>query len=243
MVDSFLEKTLIASLKIYNYIHSLCDESAFLAQSEGAGGDMSIGFDLKAESIYIEHLQDFGEIHSEECGLYEQKDSDYKIIIDPIDGSDNIKSHFPYYGSSVALQYRGETIAGVVCNFATSECFVRNEREHYKCSLFQPEIKKSIIKNTYSSVGIFEKSLNNPEVVEKLKELRLKFRTPGAVALSLANAHYVNYVLFLGTIRFYDVEAGLYLCKDLNIYLSENVILISKDKKIFNNIKDKLALK
>lgn len=242
MINSFLEATLTASLEIYKYIHSVSDESAFLAHSEGAGGDTSIGFDIKAENIYIEYLQDFGEIHSEECGVYKEKSSDYRVVIDPIDGSDNIKSHFPYYGSSVALQHNGETIAGVVCNFATSECFVRSEYEHYKCSLFEPRVKKNIIKNEHSSVGIFEKSLNNPEVVEMLKDLRLKFRTPGAVALSLAHAHYVNYVLFLGTIRFYDVEAGLYLCKDLNIYVDHNIILVSKNEKIFNKIKDKLAL-
>lgn len=243
MIDSFLNETLSASLKIYNYIHSISDESAFLAQSEGAGGDISIGFDIEAEKIYIGYLQNFGEIYSEECGVFEEKNSDYRIVIDPIDGSDNIKSHFPYYGSSVALQYKGETIAGVVCNFATSECFVRSDKEHYKCSLLQPHVKKSIIKNAHSSVGIFEKSLNNPKVVEKLKDLRLKFRTPGAVAISLAQAHYVNYVLFLGTIRFYDVEAGLYLCKDLNMYVDENTILVSKNENIFNKIKDKLALR
>ena len=242
MTQSFIEATLAASLDIYNYIHTVSDQSAYMAQSKGAGGDISIGFDIEAENIYINYLKDFGEIYSEECGLYEKKVTDYKIIIDPIDGSDNIKSHFPYYGSSVALKYKDTTIVGIVCNFATAECFVRDEQEHYKCSLFNSKSKQKVYVNEHSSVGLFEKSLNNPIVVEKLKDLSLKFRTPGAVALSLSQAHYVNYVLFLGTIRFYDVAAGLYLCKDLNIYLPDDVILVSKDKKIFNKIKEKLEL-
>jgi myo-inositol-1(or 4)-monophosphatase len=93
-----------------------------------------------------------------------------------------------------------------------------------------------IEKNSYSCVGIFEKSLLYPQVSQSLMNEKLKFRAPGAVALSLSQAYYVNYVLFLGTMRPYDIEAGLYICKDLYKYVSDTVLLVSKDKKIFDRI-------
>jgi len=237
LINEFINATLKASSEVYHYIHKVADEYAFQAQVEGAGGDISIGFDVEAENIYIKYLALFGEIHSEECGIYKKLENcEYKIVIDPIDGSDNIKSKFPYYGSSIALQKNDVTIVGIVCNFATAEVFVKSKNEHYKTYLYDLTNKLPIVENNYSSVGIFEKSLNNASIVKKLRDLNLKFRTPGAIAVSLAEAYYVNYVLFFGTIRSYDVEAGLYLCSDLHVEVNDRYFLVSKNKSIFDKI-------
>jgi myo-inositol-1(or 4)-monophosphatase len=206
----------------------------FRYESVGAGGDVSSGFDLMAESIFVKHLSPFGTIYSEESG--KMGEGAHSIILDPIDGSDNIASMFSYYGASIALQQLGTTVAAVVCNFATQECFVREGDDIYVTSLQESSTKKALTLNPHAKIGIFEKSHENLDFAKKLIQNGLKFRSPGAVALSLAYAHYVKYVLFLGTIRNYDVEAGLYLCRDLNIHVEDGIVLISKDRDVFNKI-------
>ena len=67
-------------------------------------------------------------------------------------------------------------------------------------------------------------------------DLGLKFRSPGAVALSLAYAHSVNYVVFMGNMRTYDVAAGFYLCEDLYTYVDEDIFVVSHNKDVFAKI-------
>jgi myo-inositol-1(or 4)-monophosphatase len=232
-MQTFVDATLQALREISAAI-DFNNLTLFKYESVGAGGDVSSGFDLMAEAIFVKHLSSFGTIYSEESGKIGSGEN--VIILDPIDGSDNIASMFAYYGASIALQHANITVVAVVCNFATQECFIRVGDKLYTTLLQHSDIKKSVGINSYAKVGIFEKSHENLDFAKKLIQNGLKFRSPGAVALSLAYAHYVKYVLFLGTIRNYDVEAGLYLCRDLNIHVEDGIILISKDRDVFDTI-------
>ena len=234
MYSAFIASTLQASLEVYTFIHHKCDISCYDEVSQGAGGDISIGFDLKAEAIYVDALKSFGQIHSEESGV--MGEGEFTIVLDPIDGSDNLKSHFPYYGSSIALQVDNETVVGIVCNFATAECFVREGDNLYIYNLLS-KCSAPIVPNSYAKVGIFEKALLHADKVELLRQKKLKFRAPGAVAISIASAYYVKYVLFLGTIRPYDVEAALYIAKDLNVYVDDTIIIIAQSSEVFAQLK------
>ena len=214
--------------------------------SRGTGGDVSIGYDMLAEACFFKHLSPFGQILSEESGYMGEGEA--LVIIDPIDGSDNLKSKFPYYGASVALQQDGKTVVGFVCNFANGDCFVRENKKHYKRSLFEKNIDEVVTINNHAKIGLFEKASLYPDIVTMLLANKLKFRSPGAVALSLAYAHDVEYVLFLGNIRTYDVAAGLYLCEDLNVYVGEDIFIVSHNKDVFAkiltifNLRDSTAL-
>jgi len=64
----------------------------------------------------------------------------------------------------------------------------------------------------------------------------LKFRAPGAIALSLAYARSVNYVLYVGAFRIYDFAAGLALCEGLEVIVEEDYVIVSKEKVIANKI-------
>ena len=204
------------------------------SHNRGAGGDVSIGYDLLAETCFVKHLSTFGKILSEESGHIGTGND--LIIIDPIDGSDNLKSNFPYYGASIALQKNGKSVIGVVCNLANGDCFVREGSHHYRCSLFDASLHEIVSINTYAKVGLFEKAGEHLDIAQVLIEQSLKFRSPGAVALSLAYAHSVKYVLFLGDIRTYDVAAGLYLCEDLYTYVGEDIFIVSHNKDVFAKI-------
>jgi len=223
-----------ASREIYDLIHQPMDESYYRYEGVGAGGDRSSKIDLAAEAIFCRHLEGFGRIHSEESG--ERGEGPYEIILDPIDGSDNLLSRFPYYGSSVAVKEDGVTKLSFIVNFANADFFVKTPHIYKKGSLLHDRLK-DVRPHSMARIGIFEKAYANPDVVLGLKKEGLKFRSPGAVALSLAYARYVNFVLFVGPIRPYDVEAGLHQCQGLYTYVDEGAIVVSGDKEIFDKIK------
>ncbi|MBD5322811.1 MAG: inositol monophosphatase [Bacteroides sp.] len=73
--------------------------------------------DKASERIIIESIRSTFPDHSilsEESGESSNPDSDWLWVIDPLDGTTNFKQGLPVYSISIALQYRGETVAGVV---------------------------------------------------------------------------------------------------------------------------------
>lgn len=236
----FVQAVVNANREVYELLGREPTNSLFcyVSQNEqeiGAGGDRSLAIDLKAEAIFVKYLSNFGKINSEESGLIGEGENE--IIIDPIDGSSNIASCFPYYGSSVSLKVDGRTVKSVVTNFASGEFFVNNDGQRYKSTLLTME-KEPYGNCEYPKIGLVEKAYSNPELVAKLYQKRLKFRSPGAIALSLAYARDVNFVIFSGKHRIYDVDAGLHLCDDLNVLVRDDFILVSRDKMIFDTIKN-----
>jgi myo-inositol-1(or 4)-monophosphatase len=56
------------------------------------------------------------------------------------------------------------------------------------------------------------------------------------VALSLAYAHSVEFVLYVGAFRIYDFAAGLALCEGLEVVVDEDYVIVSQDKNIVDRI-------
>lgn len=235
MVD-FIKATLNAGLQIALKLNNGTD-NLFTHFNRGAGGDISIGADLLSEEIFITHLSQFGNIDSEEAGFIDNK-KPCTIIIDPLDGSDNFTSRIPYYGASVALR---EKALGVIMNFCNLNAVVHYNGKNFYGNLAQDFLLFSdkIPQNT-AKCGIFEGAYKNPKICGILKDNAIKFRSLGALALSLGLAHNVNFVLFSGEKRHYDCEAGFLITKDLYKIESQNLALISKDKILFDKISNLL---
>jgi myo-inositol-1(or 4)-monophosphatase len=233
-MNGFVDSAVAACLEVRQAIN---EESAtlFASHERGFGGDVSSGIDLRAEAICYRHLSSYGSVFSEEAGWMDPK-SAVNIILDPIDGSDNCLSCFPYYGVSIAREVDGMTREAVVCNLANGDLFVRTANEYYRASLENPEKKEDVAANPFSKIGLFEKSPNHPALAKQLVDEGLKFRSPGALALSLAYAPYVNYVLFLGTMRPYDIQAGLYLSRHLPTFQNDRFLLVAQEKEVFERI-------
>src|SRR5262249_55557747 len=49
--------------------------------------------------------------------------TDYRWIIDPLDGTSNYVHRFPYYAVSIGLEFRNELIAGVIYDPTRDELF------------------------------------------------------------------------------------------------------------------------
>ena len=59
----------------------------------------------------------------EESGAVKGSDPDHRWIIDPIDGTTNFMHAVPFFAISVALERKGELVAGVTYNPVTDEMF------------------------------------------------------------------------------------------------------------------------
>jgi len=239
-MTDFVQACIKANEEIKEAMKNGFDSSWFEKTQIGAGGDVSSKLDLFAEEIFVKYLSSFGQIESEESGLIGEGES--KIIIDPIDGSANALSLFPFYGTSVAkVNSNGILDDAVVCNLANGDLFFKQEGQEVQQGKLFSTIFSSPQTVSNAEIGLFEKAYANPLLVAALGQEGLKFRAPGAIALSLAYARSVNYVLFMGEFRIYDFAAGLALCEGLEVIVEEDYVIVSKDKntalKIENLIK------
>ena len=236
--NSFIEAVILANKELYSYINKNLSLNDYIYTNiTGFGGDNSLKIDLVAENIFIKYLEKFGNIYSEECGFLDTQ-KEFTIIIDPLDGSNNFYSNLPYYGTSVALQKNGVTIAGFVTNLVSSVIKYRafdGEIKHFSLIKNEEIVPIDIIK---TKISVFERAYEYPFICQKLSENSIKFRSLGAVALSLCDAPNYDFVLYCGKIREFDIVASLYICKNLFIYKTKKALLISQDKLKFALIKE-----
>lgn len=234
-MTDFLRACIDANEEISSALNAGFDTSWFEKTEVGAGGDVSSKLDLFAEAIFFKHLSPFGQIESEESGV--MGEGEEKIIIDPIDGSSNALSLFPFYGTSVAkINTEGILDAAIVCNLANGDIFIKSATAEVKQGKLFSNTFHAPHTTANGEIGLFEKAYANPSLVAALAKEKLKFRSPGAIALSLAYAHSVNYVLFMGEFRIYDFAAGLALCEGLEVIVEADYVIVSKDKNIIARI-------
>ena len=206
---------------------SLFEKKGFI----GAGGDLSSGMDMALENLLTDALGSFGSFDSEESGRIGEGES--TIILDPLDGSANALSRFPYYGISIArLDGEGILREALVCNLANGDLFLIDTEGNPLKGHLDSERFKVPVSPPRPEIGLFEKAYAHPKIVAALDAEGLKFRSPGAVALSLAYARYVNYLLFVGSFRIYDFAAGLALCKGLEVIVEEEYVIIAHDTEV-----------
>ncbi|MDD2699519.1 MAG: inositol monophosphatase [Arcobacteraceae bacterium] len=228
----FMKETLKANKKLKKYItHNLSNLDYQSTDQIGAGGDKTKQIDIIAEDIFVSYLSSFCDILSEESGLIKSKInqiSNALIIIDPLDGSDNFLSNLPYYGTSVSLRIDNVPIIGIVYNLVNDTYIFKTPNETNFCIKDREE----------QNFGIFERAYTRPDIVQKLHDYKLKFRSPGATALSLANSNNLTFFLLAGKMRAFDIDAGLLISQDLHIFQNEKFLLVSKNIVIFENVKE-----
>lgn len=227
-----------SNIEIFEYIKNNLQKDDFIYTDKiGFGGDNSLKIDILFEDIFIQNLKEFGNIFSEECGFIDNK-KDITFIIDPLDGSNNFLSNIPYFGTSVAVKKNGEIIAGFVANMANKTLVYRilDDEVKYFCLENRKEIQKIV--HNISKVAVFERGYKYPNICKNIDDKNIKFRVLGATALSLANARDFLFVIFKGDLREFDLEAGLFISKDLYIKKEEDIIFVTKYKEQFSIFKE-----
>jgi len=96
-----------------------------LQVSKKGPGDFVTKTDKKVESIIIEELDkarpNYGFL-AEESGEH-KNNSEFKWVIDPIDGTSNFMHGIPHFAISIALEKNDEIISGIICDPIKNEIF------------------------------------------------------------------------------------------------------------------------
>ncbi len=94
--------------------------------SEKGRADLVTDADFASQTAIVNHIiEQFPTHHmlGEEGLTRQEGDSDYRWVIDPLDGTSNYVHGFPYYCVSIGLEYQGELILGVVYDPNRDEMF------------------------------------------------------------------------------------------------------------------------
>lgn len=165
-------------------------------------------------SVFPDHC-----IFAEESGD-NKKDSDYRWLIDPIDGTTNYIHSIPFFCVSIALEYKDEIILGVVYDPVREEMFYAMKGEgaflnNKKISVSSKEhMSESIV-----TVGFPYKSHHNIEkyinTLTKIAGSCSNIRKVGSAALDLA---YVAAGRFDGywelDLSQWDIAAGIIIVRE-----------------------------
>ena len=96
------------------------------------------------------------------------KESDYKWIVDPIDGTSNYFCHNPFFCVSIALTYQNELVLGVIDAPIINEGFIISKNESlriYSCIESTTPKRPEGLSAPPNLGGEFEERIINPEIV------------------------------------------------------------------------------
>jgi len=154
--------------------------------------DLVTNFDRQSQGIIHDSIKkDFPEhdIMAEE-GLRKEKGSDFRWIIDPIDGTTNYAHRFPVFSISIAVKKKGEVLVGLVLDPIRNELFTAKKGEG--AYLNNQEIRVSCIEELDKSLlatgfpyDIRESELNNLDHFSHFALRCQAVRRCGSAALDL----------------------------------------------------------
>ena len=149
-------------------------------------------YDLKAEKYITGRIkrQYPGHAILAEEGGNKKADSGFQWVIDPLDGTVNFAHSFPIYCVSVAVQYKGETVAGAVYDPERDELFwsmkggksYMNRRPiEVSC---ETKLERSLLATGFAyDIGTARR--NNLGLFARMAKKAQAIRRPGSAALDL----------------------------------------------------------
>jgi myo-inositol-1(or 4)-monophosphatase len=180
--------------------------------------------DTECEEVILSIIKNSFPAHdvlAEESGKNLDNKSDYIWLIDPLDGTMNYSHSYPYFSVSIALEYRGQVICGVVYDPVKDEMFSSAKNKG-------AELNESSIK--VSNISLLEDSLvvsgtfHHPEeefmdkFIEILKNLSNKaqgVRRDGSAALDLCYVACGRYESFWEYgLNSWDMAAGALILEE-----------------------------
>lgn len=150
--------------------------------------------DRKCERLISEGIQAKFPDHDilGEEGESARKDSSYRWIVDPLDGTTNYAHQFPFFDVSIALEHEGEIVCGVIYDPIRDELFAAREGSgaflnDNKITVSQRELLcDSLLATGFAYVKRDLQKVENVNYFEEFIRRALAVRRPGAAALDLA---------------------------------------------------------
>ena len=201
-----------------------------LQVSKKGPGDFVSAADRRAEEIIFEELKKLRPDYSflmEESGSVEGKDKDLLWIIDPLDGTTNFLHGIPHWCISIALQEKGEIVAGIIYDPVKDEifraeknqgAFMRRKRLRVsgRDDLMMATIATGAPRRSQKQKDLFIREYNAVQTVAP------GLRRFGAAALDLAYVAAGRYEGFWERkLKPWDVAAGVLIVKEAGGFICD----------------------
>ena len=195
-----------------------------LQVSMKGAGDFVSRADLRAEEILKEELMaarpSYGWL-GEEGGGEDGKDPTRRWIVDPLDGTTNFLHGLPHWAISIALEHKGEIVAGVIFDAAKDEMFYaeKGEGAWLNDSLrLRVSGRSRMIESIFATGLPFGGRADLPETIQDLARLlpaTAGVRRWGSAALDLAYVAAGRYEGFWERrLNAWDLAAGVIIVKE-----------------------------
>jgi len=217
-------------------------------------GDFVTASDKKVEKILIDELQkarpDYS-ILSEEIGEI-KKDSKFRWIIDPIDGTANFLHGIPHFAISIGLENNDEIICGIIYDPIKDEMFtaekgsgayLNNQRIRVSsrsklrdCIIFSGGPK---FNSKYKDITFKEYNVMSSKIDVPIRKLGSGSLDMAYVAAGRCDGFYSR------ELNYWDIAAGLILIKEAGGFIKdfngtdkfvENETLLAANSKIIDEI-------
>ena len=198
--------------------------------SVGAGGDLTVEIDRRAEAEVIGVLEMLSReagfsLLSEELGERSYGASEPRILLDPVDGSLNAKRGIELYGFMAAFvdgPTIGDTRAGYVLNLVTGEEWhaVRGEGAFLDGRRF--ETPPASADGRFEVLGL-ESGPRSILRAAPLLERSRKVRVPGSMALAITYAAAGRFDVFCAPFaaRVFDMAASILIAKEAGAIVTD----------------------
>ncbi len=194
-----------------------------LQVSSKSAGDFVSRADIAAEKIIREVLEEARPSYGwlgEESGAADGKDPTRRWIVDPLDGTTNFLHGLPHWAVSIALEHKGEIVAGVIFDAAKDEMYFAEKGQ----GAWMNESRLRVSDRRRMSEALFATGLpfgtrgEMPEMLQDLARLMpatAGVRRYGAAALDLAYVAAGRYEGYWERgLHEWDMAAGLLLVRE-----------------------------
>ncbi|WZL71950.1 inositol monophosphatase family protein [Clostridiaceae bacterium 35-E11] len=224
-------------------------KSDLLVHAKSTEADLVTEVDERSEKYIIEAIKKHYPGHrilSEEAGNF-QIESDYLWIVDPLDGTTNYAQGLPIFAISIALQYKEDTVLGVVYIPMLDEMFeaIKGEKAYLNGKQIVVGNKKDLRQCVLASGFPYDRETNRDNnanyfchFIPKVRGLR----RIGVAAYDLANvaAGRLDGYWELN-LSLWDVAAGILILKEAGgkVFYLENkrqISLVTGNEAICNEI-------
>ncbi len=123
--ECMLQLAIDAALEAGRFLKMNIGKIKHIEHKHGDERNLVTEIDKKAEQLIIDRIKQRYPQHDflgEESGSHKTA-SDYKWIIDPLDGTTNFTHGLPIFSTSIALEYKGEVVLGAIYDPSLDELF------------------------------------------------------------------------------------------------------------------------
>ncbi|PJE33411.1 Inositol-1-monophosphatase [Pseudooceanicola marinus] len=199
-----------------------------LQVSVKGAGDFVSRADIAAEAILKEELMgarpNYGWL-AEEGGEEEGEDPTRRWIVDPLDGTTNFLHGLPHWAISIALEHKGQIVAGVIYDPAKDEMFMaeKGEGAWMNDMRIRASGRMRMIEAVFATGVPFANSRHLPATLKDLARLMpacAGVRRWGAASLDLAYVAAGRYDGFWERgLKPWDLAAGLVILREAGAFV------------------------